>query len=254
MELRKNKFKENIFNHKKQIGIWSNFSYNTISEIIAITGFDWSVLDMEHAPNDIQEIVSQLQVMEAYNTEPVVRVPWNEPVMVKRLLDMGVQTILFPMVQNAEEAKAAVEATRYPPKGIRGIMSVARMNRYGHVSDYYTKAEKEICVLVQCETKTAIDNIPEIAKVEGIDGIFMGPSDISGSIGKIGQFEDQAVQDLIHHALDLCKKHNKPAGILTGKRDYAKKYVESGYTFVAVGSDTNLFAESAKGLLKEFKK
>ena len=253
MELRKNKFKKNILDKKKQIGIWSNFSSNTVSEIIAITGYDWSVLDMEHAPNDIQEILSQLQVMEAYDTEPVVRVPWNEPVMVKRLLDMGAQTILFPMVQNANEAKAAVEATRYPPKGVRGVMSVARMNRYGHVSNYYEKAEKEICVLVQCETKDAIKNIPEIAKVDGVDGIFMGPSDISGSIGKIGQFEDQEVQDLINHALELCKKADKPAGILTGKRDYAKKYVENGYTFVAVGSDTNLFAESAKALLKEFK-
>lgn len=253
MELRKNKFKKNILDKKKQIGIWSNFSSNTVSEIIAITGYDWSVLDMEHAPNDIQEILNQLQVMEAYNTEPVVRVPWNEPVMVKRLLDMGAQTILFPMVQNADEAKAAVEATRYPPKGVRGVMSVARMNRYGHVPNYYEQAEKEICVLVQCETKDAIKNIPEIAKVDGVDGIFMGPSDISGSIGKIGQFEDQEVQDLINHALELCVKAGKPAGILTGKRDYAKKYVENGYTFVAVGSDTNLFAESAKALLKEFK-
>ena len=112
---------------------------------------------------------------------------------------------------------------------------------------------KEICVLVQCETKEAIKNIPEISKIEGVDGIFMGPSDISGSIGKIGQFEDQEVQDLIHEALELCNKNGKPAGILTAKKDYAKKYVESGYTFVAINSDTNLFARSAESLLKEFK-
>ena len=253
MKLKKNKFKENILNKKKQIGIWSCLSNNTIAEIISVTGFDWSVLDMEHSPNDITEILTQLQVMEGYGTEPVVRVPWNEPVMVKRILDMGAQTILYPFVQNADEARAAVEATRYPPKGIRGIMSAARMNRYGHVSNYYEEAEKEICVLVQCETKDAIKNIPEIAKVEGVDGIFMGPSDISGSIGKIGQFEDQEVQDLINHALDLCNKADKPAGILTGKKDYAKKYVKDGYTFVAINSDTNLFARSAEALLKEFK-
>ena len=253
MKIKKNKFKEHIANKKKQIGIWSCLSNNTIAEIISVTGFDWSVIDMEHSPNDIQEVLTQLQVMEGYDTEPVVRVPWNEPIMVKRILDMGAQTILFPFVQNAEEAKAAVAATRYPPKGIRGIMSAARMNRYGHVENYYEDAEKEICVIVQCETKDAIKNIPEISKIDGVDGIFMGPSDISGSIGKIGKFEDQEVQDLIHEALDVCNKVGKPAGILTAKKDYAKKYVEAGYTFVAINSDTNLFARSADSLLKEFK-
>jgi 4-hydroxy-2-oxoheptanedioate aldolase len=253
MKIKKNKFKEQIANKKKQIGIWSCLSNNTIAEIISVTGFDWSVIDMEHSPNDIQEVLTQLQVMEGYDTEPVVRVPWNEPIMVKRVLDMGAQTILYPFVQNVEEAKAAVEATRYPPKGIRGIMSAARMNRYGHVENYYLEAEKELCVLIQCETKEAIKNIPEIAKVDGIDGIFIGPSDLSGSIGKIGQFEDQEVQDLIHEGLALATQAGKPAGILTGKKDYAKKYVEAGYTFVAINSDTNLFARSAESLLKEFK-
>ncbi len=166
---------------------------------------------------------------------------------------MGAQTILYPFVQNKDEAKAAVEATRYPPKGVRGVMSAARMNRYGHVENYYTVAEQEICVLIQCETKEAIKNIPDIAKVEGIDGIFIGPSDLSSSIGKIGQFEDKEVQDLIYEGLELCKKSGKPAGILTGKKDYAKKYIKDGYTFVAVNSDTNLFARGAENLLKEFK-
>ena len=144
MKIKKNKFKESILNKNKQIGIWSCLTNNTIAEIISVTGFDWSVIDMEHSPNDIQEVLTQLQVMEGYNTEPVVRVPWNEPVMVKRILDMGAQTILYPFVQNQQEAKAAVEATRYPPKGIRGVMSAARMNRYGHIENYYKEAEKEI--------------------------------------------------------------------------------------------------------------
>ncbi len=253
MKIKKNKFKESISNKNKQIGIWSCLTNNTIAEIIAVTGFDWSVIDMEHSPNDIQEVLTQLQVMEGYNTEPVVRVPWNEPVMVKRILDMGAQTILYPFVQNQREAKAAVEATRYPPNGIRGVMSAARMNRYGHIENYYKEAEKEICVLIQCETKEAIKNIPEIAKIDGIDGIFIGPSDLSSSIGKIGQFEDKEVQDLIYEGLDLCSKSGKPAGILTGKLEYAKKYIADGYTFVAVNSDTNLFAREAENLLKEFK-
>ena len=253
MKNKKNKFKEKILKKEKQIGIWSCLTNNTVAEIISITGFDWSVIDMEHSPNDIQEVLTQLQVMEGYNTEPVVRVPWNEPVITKRVLDMGAQTILFPFVQNKDEALSAVEATRYPPKGVRGVMSAARMNRYGHIENYYTEAEKEICVLIQCETKEAIKNIPDIAKVNGIDGIFIGPSDLSSSIGKIGQFEDIQVQNLIYEGLDLCKKAGKPAGILTAKKDYAKKYIKDGYTFVAVNSDTNLFARGAETLLKEFK-
>ena len=183
----------------------------------------------------------------------MVRVPWNEPVTVKRVLDMGAQTILFPFVENEKEAADAVSSTRYPPKGIRGVMSAARMNKYGTVTDYYHKAEKEICVIVQCETKNAIENIPKIAAVDGVDGIFVGPSDLSASIGKLGQFEDSEVQSLIIQAKDVCAKHNIPIGILTAKKDFAKKYVADGFTFVAVNSDTNLIARSAEALLKEFK-
>jgi len=253
MEIRKNIFKQKILKFEKQFGIWSCLSNNIVAEILSIVGFDWIVIDMEHSPNDIQEVLSQLQIIQGFKSEPVVRVPWNEPVMVKRVLDMGAQTILFPYIENAEEAKAAVSATRYPPKGVRGVMSAARMNKYGTVKNYYTEAEKEICVLVQCETKTAIENISEIAAIDGIDGIFLGPSDLSASIGKIGQFEDGEVQSLIMQGLEDCKKNKKAAGILTAKLDYAKKYTSDGFTYVAVNSDTNLFARGAENLLKEFK-
>jgi 2,4-dihydroxyhept-2-ene-1,7-dioic acid aldolase len=163
-----------IKNLDKQIGIWSCLSNNTVAEILSVVGFDWIVIDMEHSPNDIQEVLTQLQIIQGFSSEPVVRVPWNEPVMVKRVLDMGAQTILFPFVEDEKEALAAVQSTRYPPKGIRGVMSAARMNKYGTVTDYYNKAENEICVIVQCETKKAIENISKIASVEGIDGIFWG--------------------------------------------------------------------------------
>ena len=253
MEIRKNIFKQKISRFEKQIGVWSCLSNNIVAEILSVVGFDWIVIDMEHSPNDIQEVLTQLQIIQGYKAEPVVRVPWNEPVMVKRVLDMGAQSILFPYVENEEEAIAAVQATRYPPKGVRGVMSAARMNKYGTVKDYYTKAEHEICVLVQCETKKAIENISKIAAIEGIDGIFLGPSDLSASIGKIGQFEDEEVQSLIMQGLQDCKKNKKAAGILTAKIDYAKKYVSDGFTYVAVNSDTNLMARSAENLLKEFK-
>jgi len=253
MEIRKNIFKQKILKLEKQIGIWSCLANNTVAEILSVVGFDWIVVDMEHSPNDIQEVLNQLQIIQGFKSEPVVRVPWNEPVMVKRVLDMGAQTILFPYVEDETEALAAVQSTRYPPKGVRGVMSAARMNKYGTVKDYYTKAEHEICVLVQCETKKAIENISKIAAIEGIDGIFLGPSDLSASIGKIGQFEDEEVQSLIMQGLQDCKKNKKAAGILTAKIDYAKKYVSDGFTYVAVNSDTNLMARSAENLLKEFK-
>lgn len=253
MEIRKNIFKQKILKFEKQIGIWSCLSSNTVTEILAIVGFDWIVVDMEHSPNDIQEVLTQLQIVQGFSSEPIVRVPWNEPVVVKRVLDMGAQTILFPYVEDEHEALTAVQSTRYPPKGVRGVMSAARMNKYGTVANYYNKADEQICVLVQCETKKAIDNISKIAAVEGIDGIFLGPSDLSASIGKIGQFEDEEVQSLIYQGLEFCKKSNKPAGILTAKKDYAKKYVKDGFTYVAINSDTNLVARSAENLLKEFK-
>jgi len=253
MKIRKNIFKKKIKNFDKQIGVWSCLASNTVAEILSIAGFDWIVIDMEHSPNDIQEVLTQLQIIQGYESEPMVRVPWNEPIMVKRVLDMGAQTILFPFVENKKEAEEAVSATRYPPKGIRGVMSSARMNKYGNVADYYNIAEKEICVIVQCETKNAIENISKIAAVDGIDGIFVGPSDLSASLGKIGQFEDPDVQFLINKAKKSCAKYNKPIGILTGKKDFAKKYISDGFTFVAINSDTNLIARSAENLLKEFK-
>lgn len=253
MKIRENIFKKKILQFEKQIGIWSCLSSNTVAEILSVVGFDWIVIDMEHSPNDIQEVLTQLQIIQGFSSEPIVRVPWNEPVMVKRVLDMGAQTILFPYVENEYEALAAVQSTRYPPRGVRGVMSAARMNKYGTVVDYYNKADEQICVLVQCETKKAIDNISKVAAVEGIDGIFLGPSDLSASIGKIGKFEDEEVQTLIYKGLESCKKGNKPAGILTAKKNYAKKYVEDGFTYVAINSDTNLIARSAENLLKEFK-
>lgn len=181
-----------------------------------------------------------------------MRVPWNEPVVVKRVLDMGAQTILFPYVENKEQAKEAVMTTRYPPKGIRGVMSSARMNRYGTVIDYYNQCEKETCVIVQCESITAVKNIPSICEIEGIDAIFVGPSDLSASIGKIGQVSDPEVQYLIQEALDLSRRSNKPCGILTSNMEYAKRYKNAGFTFVGINSDSNLLARSAEKLLREF--
>ena len=247
-------FRRKIAKFDKQIGIWSCLSNNTVVEILSVVGFDWIVVDMEHAPNEVPQVLSQLQVIQGSfsSTEAIVRVPWNEPVVVKRVLDMGAQTLLFPYIESASEARAAVRATRYPPHGVRGVMSTARMNGYGTVRDYYLRAAGEMCVVVQCETEAAVRSIPEIAAVEGVDAVFIGPSDLSASVGKIGQFEDPQVQALIRDALRACQESNIPAGILTSNKAYAKRYLAAGFTFVGVNSDTNLLARGAEALLAEF--
>jgi len=186
----------------------------------------------------------------------VISVPINEPVIVKRVLDLGCQTILFPLVNTAEEARQAVAATRYPTDeipGVRGVMSLARMNSYGMYTDYYQQSQHQVCVIVQAETIEAVNNIPEIAKVPGVDGIFVGPSDLSASMGFIGNAGHPDVQAAIKKAIEGCQAAGKPAGFLTGNEADAKKVIEMGYTFVAVGSDMLLLTKNATSLLGRFK-
>src|SRR3954470_24025865 len=166
-DLPQNKFKRALAERKTQIGLWMTMTSPVAAEVVAGAGFDWFLLDMEHSANDLPEIVSQLRAAEGGTAEPIVRVPWNEPVAVKRVRDQGARSLLFPFVQSAEEARRAVAATRYPPKGIRGVAGTTRANRYGRVKDYAKRAEDEICVLVQVETQQALGQIEAIAAVEG---------------------------------------------------------------------------------------
>ncbi len=254
MKLRKNKFKAAIRRGDYQIGLWSGLRSTLVAEMLTqVAAFDWTVVDMEHWPNELGDVLVQLQVAQQGHAEPMVRVPWNEPVIVKRVLDIGAQTLLFPMVQNAEEAAAAVAATRYPQNGgIRGVMSLARMNNYGATPDYYLNAHKEICVVVQCETEEAVENIPEIAKVPGVDGIFVGPSDLSASMGHIGNPYQEDVQKMIKKAVNYCKKAGKPAGYLTGDEAQARQMLNWGYNFVAVGSDMAVLTGASRALADRF--
>src|SRR5579862_6245993 len=173
-----NLFKAALRGGKKQIGLWSGLCSNIASEIVAGAGFDWIVIDTEHAPNDISSVLAQLQAMSNGTAEPVVRCAWNDAVLIKRILDIGGRSLLVPFVQNSEEARRAVEATRYPPLGIRGVSVAPRANRYGRVADYHRAAHESTCVLVQVETRAALAEIESIASVEGVDGIFIGPSDL----------------------------------------------------------------------------
>ena len=254
MKLRKNKFKAAIKRGDYQIGLWSGLRSTLVAEMLTqVAAFDWTVVDMEHSPNELVDVLLQLQVAQQGHAEPMVRVPWNDPVMVKRVLDIGAQTIRIPMIQNAEAAAAAVAAVRYPQNGgVRGVMSLARMNNYGATTDYYLNAHKEMCVIVQCETEEAVENIPEIAKVPGVDGIFVGPSDLSASMGHIGNPYHASVQKMIKKAVGYCKKAGKPAGYLTGDEVQAKQMIDWGYTYVAVGSDMAVLTNSSRALANRF--
>jgi 4-hydroxy-2-oxoheptanedioate aldolase len=252
-EFRKNAFKAAIAAGKLQIGLWSSLCNNIAAEIISDSGFDWLLLDTEHSPNEIPGLLSQLQAVELGTATPIIRPAWNDAVLAKRCLDIGAQTLLFPYVQNAEEAKAAVASTRYPPQGIRGVSVAARASRYGRVPGYLGKANSEICVLVQVETREAMTQLEQIAAVEGVDGVFIGPSDLAASLGHLGNPAHPEVQEAMHDAVKRLKAVGKPAGILTGNEEEIRRYIEWGYLFVAVGSDVGLLAKAADTLAKKFK-
>jgi 4-hydroxy-2-oxoheptanedioate aldolase len=253
MELRRNNFKHGLARGELQIGLWCSLCSTIAVDIVAHSGFDWLVLDTEHSPNEVPDILAQLQAMGTGTASAVVRPAWNDTVLIKRYLDIGSQTLLLPYVQNAEEARRAVAATRYPPKGVRGVTGSGRASNFGRIGDYLRRADEEICVLVQAETRAAIDNIEAIAGVEGVDGVFIGPSDLAASLGHIGQPGHPVVQAALKEAVDRLKKAGKPAGVLTGNEDEAKRYIEWGYLFVAVGSDVGLLTKSADALPRKFK-
>ena len=253
IELQRNAFKHAIAAGKLQIGLWSSLCSPIVAEIIADAGFDWILLDSEHSPNEIPDLFAQLQASMRGTATPIVRPPWNDTVMAKRCLDIGAQTLLFPYVQNAEEAKRAVQSTRYPPQGVRGVSVAARASRFGRMPGYLGKANAEQCVLVQVETGSALEQIEAIAQVEGVDGVFIGPSDLAASLGHLGNPAHETVQAAIKDAVTRLKKLNKPAGILTGNEEEIRRYIDWGYLFVAVGSDIGLLANGSTALAKKFK-
>jgi 4-hydroxy-2-oxoheptanedioate aldolase len=253
MDLPVNRFKHAIHSGQKQIGLWSHLCSHISTEILAHCGFDWMVLDMEHSPNELPDILSQLQAMNGGSATPVVRVPWNDAVTFKRLLDIGVQSFLVPYVQSAEEARNAVAATRYPPHGVRGYAGAPRASGYGRVKDYAHRCAEELCLLLQIETVEGLKNLEAIAAVEGVDGIFIGPGDLSAALGHLGNPKHPDVLKTIDEAIARIRACGKAPGILTGDETLARHYVQQGCLFVAVGADQNLLRDSAQALSSRFK-
>lgn len=249
-----NHFKTALLEGRQQIGLWSSLCSNIAAEILAGSGFDWILVDTEHAANEIPDVLSQLQALAGGTAEPIVRCAWNDAVLIKRILDLGARSLLVPFVQNAEEALKAVTATRYPPLGIRGVSVTPRANRYGRVPGYHCKAHEDICVLVQVETQVAVSNIEAIAAVEGVDGIFIGPSDLAADLGHLGDPAHPEVQTMIAGACKRIRAAGKAAGMLTGDPVQAAGYLKDGFTFVAVGSDVGILAQTTAKLAADFRR
>jgi 4-hydroxy-2-oxoheptanedioate aldolase len=235
--------------------MWLASGSGYVTEICAGSGIDWVLLDQEHAPNDLRTTLEQLQVLAAYpDVDVLVRPPFAEPVVIKRLLDIGVQNLIVPMIDGPAEAAAAVAATRYPPAGIRGVGSaLARASRWNRISDYLGTADASVSLTVQVESLSGLDHLGDIADVDGVDAVFIGPADLAASMGKLGQPEHPDVVGAIETALATIAKRGKAAGVNAFNPTIARRYLAAGATFVLVGADVALLARGAERLVHEFR-
>ena len=249
-----NQFKQDMLERKKLIGCWAALGNPISTEILGLAGFDWLLLDGEHAINDVTTFVPQLMALKDSISAPVVRPASNDQVLIKRLLDIGFYNFLIPYIETVEQAKQAVSYTRYPPEGLRGVSVAHRSNAFGTIPDYFTKINQNICVMVQIETQQAVDNVEAITAVEGVDGIFVGPSDLSASLGHFGNPKHPDVQATIKHVFEVAKTQGKACGILAPIEADAHHYIAMGATFVAVGSDLSLLRNSTQTLADKFLK
>lgn len=232
------------------LGLWQALATPYTAEICAGAGFDWLLFDGEHAPNTLQTLIGQLHAVSAFPVEPVARVPVGDPAIIKQYLDIGFRTLLVPMVESAEQAARIVAATRFPPHGIRGVASAtSRASGFGANSGYLASAHEEVCVIVQIESGAGLHAIDAIAAVEGVDALFIGPADLAGSLGFLGNPRAPQVQSAIAHALERIAAAGKPAGIFALSPDDAQTRMREGVSFISVGTDIGLLANGAKALL-----
>jgi len=236
-----------------QIGLWLGLANGYCAEICAGAGFDWLLIDGEHAPNDLRSILAQLQAVAAYPVHPVVRPVSGDVNLIKQLLDIGAQSLLVPMVESASQARQTVAAMRYPPAGVRGVGSaLARASNWNRHSGYLEEADREMCLLVQIETRQGLENLEAIAAVEGVDGIFIGPADLSAALGHLGHPDHPEVQATIDEAVRRIQACSRAAGILSASEPLARHYLSLGCSFVAVGLDTSLLVRATEDLARKF--
>lgn len=249
-----NSFKQALTLPGAQIGLWLALADSYAAELCATTGFDWLLIDGEHGPNDLRSILTSLQAVAPYLTHPVVRIPQGDATLIKQVLEIGATTLLVPMVESAEQARALVRATRYPPRGTRGVGSgLARSSRWNLHANYLQQANEGICLLLQVETAEALAQIDEIAAVDGVDGVFIGPADLAASMGHLGNADLPVVREAIDDGIRRILAAGKAPGILAGSEVRARTCIEQGVRFVAVGVDTSLLAQSARALSARFK-
>ncbi|HTB20244.1 MAG TPA: 4-hydroxy-2-oxoheptanedioate aldolase [Bryobacteraceae bacterium] len=255
MEIKTNTFKAALKSGQRaQIGLWLGLADPTCAEICAGAGFDWLLIDGEHAPNDVRSILPQLQAVAPYPVHPIVRPVSGDVQLIKQLLDIGAQTLLVPMVESAEQARLLVAAMRYPPAGIRGVgAALARASQWNRVANYVHDANDQMCLLVQVETRLGLENLDAIAAVEGVDGVFIGPSDLSAALGHLGKPGHADVQQAIENAIQRIRASGRAAGILATDDATARRYLSLGCTFVAVGLDGNLLMRVTTDLAAKFK-
>lgn len=248
-----NRFRQDLIEKKRLIGCWASLASPISTEVLGYAGFDWLLIDGEHAPNDLQSIMLQLMALKDSPSAAVVRPQWLDAVLLKRLLDLGVYNFLMPFIESADQARAAVAATRYPPRGIRGIAVAQRSNQYGTCPDYFERIDDNISVLVQIESRAGLEAVDQIAAVDGVNALFVGPSDLSASLGHFGNPGHPEVQEAIRHVLDTARRHDKPVGILSLAERDCQRYLDMGITCVAVGMDVVLLRNASRQLCERFK-
>ncbi|WP_170430683.1 HpcH/HpaI aldolase family protein [Ruegeria arenilitoris] len=249
-----NTFKQALIKGERLIGCWSSFAEPVAAEIMGTAGFDWLVIDGEHAPNDIRSLRDQLMALAASPSHPVVRVPVGDTALIKMVLDIGAQTILVPMVNSAEQARELVRACRYPPEGLRGVgAGAARATGYGSVTEYIQTADEQICLLLQVENRAGMAALDDILQVEGVDGVFIGPADLSTDMGFQGNSAAPEVRATIADAITRIKAAGKAPGILGTNDEASQAYLEMGAQFLAVGIDVMLLTQAARALAAQWK-
>jgi len=248
-----NRFKRDLRGARPQVGLWCTIPGGYVAEALAGAGYDWLMFDTEHSPGDPLTVLSQLQAVAPYPVAPVVRPASNDPVLIKRFLDLGAQTLLIPYVQTAGEARLAVQAMRYPPQGFRGVSALTRATRFGRIPGYYQKAWDELCLVVQIETRDSLQRLEEIAAVDGVSALFIGPGDLAGSLGHGGNPGHPSVKAEVLDAIARAARIGKPVGLLTGDAGFAVECVAAGANYVAIGVDVGLLCGRAEQTLSQFR-